>query len=204
MDGLVKEASTPHGQKRHADDNLESEQRLSKRFNLLNLEHNHNGRLYIPVRGNAPTATQVANPQNDSMQLDDTKDKVYIHNLAAELSDIESDEDTPLFLPDIEKKLSKIPQSVLTGMNPPNINTQMVLYNVPSSLSVPKEQDSVRKAILDSRARTMERQAKEQMAAQANGSSSDQLGNGIRRDANECDNANGKDADDDDDAMDIG
>ena len=37
MDGPGKKASISHGQKRHADDNLESEQRLSKRFNLLNL-----------------------------------------------------------------------------------------------------------------------------------------------------------------------
>lgn len=36
MDGVTA-ASIPHGQKRHADDSLESDQRLSKRFNLLNL-----------------------------------------------------------------------------------------------------------------------------------------------------------------------
>ncbi|KAL8940252.1 MAG: hypothetical protein Q9216_002906 [Gyalolechia sp. 2 TL-2023] len=202
MDGPVTEASTTHGQKRHADDNLERDQRLSKRFNLLNLEND--GRLYIPVKGNAPTTVHVANVQHDSMQLDDTKDKVYIHNLAAELSDIESDEDTPLFLPDIEKKLSKIPQSVLTGMNPPNINTQMILYNVPSSLSLPKEQDSVRQAILDSRARTMEKQAQEQKAPQANELSNGQLGNGIKRDAREGDNVTEENTDADDDAMDIG
>ena len=29
--------STPHGQKRHADDNLDNEQRLAKRFNSLNI-----------------------------------------------------------------------------------------------------------------------------------------------------------------------
>lgn len=138
------------------------------------------------------------------MQLDDSKDKVYIHNLAAELSDIESDEDTPLFLPDIEKKLSKIPRSVLMGTNPPNINTQMVLYNVPSSLSIPKEQDSVRKAILDSRVRTMEKQAKEQKAIQDNKLLNEQPRNGMSHDANEDNNANQEDADADGDAMDIG
>lgn len=31
------EASVHHGKKRHADDDLAHEQRLSKRFNLLNL-----------------------------------------------------------------------------------------------------------------------------------------------------------------------
>ena len=35
---------------------------------------------------------------------------------------------------------------------------QMVLYNVPSSLTVPEEQDSVRRAILETRARARQRQ----------------------------------------------
>lgn len=33
----IERASVPHGQKRHAEDNLEDEQRFTKRFNLLNL-----------------------------------------------------------------------------------------------------------------------------------------------------------------------
>ena len=37
MDNGVNGAFTTHGHKRHADDNLEGEQRLAKRFNLLNL-----------------------------------------------------------------------------------------------------------------------------------------------------------------------
>ncbi|KAL8957310.1 MAG: hypothetical protein Q9183_006096, partial [Haloplaca sp. 2 TL-2023] len=125
-----------------------------------------NGKFYMPVQSNGSARSPQ---QNDSMQLDDTKDKVYIHNLAAELLEIESDEDKPLFLPDIEKKLSKIPRSVLIGRNPPTMNTQMVLYNVPSSLSVPKEHDNVRRAIIDSRARSMEKQVHEQQAAQEKG-----------------------------------
>lgn len=31
------EVSSPHGVKRHGDDSLDSEQRLAKRFNLLNI-----------------------------------------------------------------------------------------------------------------------------------------------------------------------
>ncbi|KAL8703635.1 MAG: hypothetical protein Q9201_003173 [Fulgogasparrea decipioides] len=193
MDGPVEEASLPHGRKRHADDNLESEQRLSKRFNLLNLEHN--GKLYIPVQANAPTK---APDLNESMQLDDTKDKVYIHNLAAELSDIESDEETPLFLPDIEKKLSKIPRSVLTGRNPPVMNNQMILYNVPSSLSVPKEQDNVRRAIMDSRARSREK------VAQESGSWNIHLSNRIGHAENKNGITSTEDMNVDDNAMDLG
>ena len=33
----IERASVPHGQKRHAEDSLEDEQRFTKRFDLLNL-----------------------------------------------------------------------------------------------------------------------------------------------------------------------
>ncbi|KAL9602158.1 MAG: hypothetical protein Q9219_002022 [cf. Caloplaca sp. 3 TL-2023] len=199
--GSLSRTSNLHGQKRQANDNLESEQRLSKRLNLLNLAQD--GIFYIPKHGNASTTTPVTDARDDSMQLDDTKDKVYIHNLAAEISDIESDEETPLFLPDIEKKLSKIPRSVLTGTNPPNINTQMVLYNVPASLSFPKEHDGVRRAILDSRARAREKQTQEQQAAQ-NELSAEHLRDGIGHGIEGNDIANEEDLDLDENAMDVG
>ena len=92
------------------------------------------------------------------MLVDDTKDRVYIHNLDDELSDIESEDEKLVFLPDIEKKLGKIPKSVLLGESHPSATNQMVLYNVPTSLSIPKEQDIVRKAIIESRARAREKQ----------------------------------------------
>lgn len=92
------------------------------------------------------------------MQVDDTKDKVYIHNLDQELSDIESDEEKLVFLPDIERKLGRIPKSVLTTRSQPVTSNEMVLYNVPCSLSVPKSQDIVRKAIIETRARAREKQ----------------------------------------------
>ena len=37
MEGPPEEASVHHGKKRHGDDDLAHEQRLVKRFNLLNL-----------------------------------------------------------------------------------------------------------------------------------------------------------------------
>lgn len=89
------------------------------------------------------------------MDIEDTPHRVYISDLAAELSDISSDEENPIFLPDIEKHLSKIPAHVLRGPEQPRSNehNQMVLYNVPASLSVPEEQDGVRKAIVEARQR---------------------------------------------------
>ena len=93
------------------------------------------------------------------MQIDDTKDKIYIYNLDEELRDTQSDEEKLVFLPDIEKQFTKIPKSVLMAHNPPVTGSEMVLYNVPSSLSIPKEEDSVRRAIIETRARAREKQA---------------------------------------------
>ncbi|KAF2846834.1 hypothetical protein T440DRAFT_501538 [Plenodomus tracheiphilus IPT5] len=178
--------NAPHGRKRAADSSLEHEQRLSKRFDLLNLD-NSTTRLYIPVPGStdanlprapsAPVPTPdplafVSKPKrtrkprappssapSDTMEVEDTPHRVYIHSLDAELSDIESDEDTPIFLSDIEKHLSKIPKHVLVGPEPkPTEHNQVVLYNVPESLSVERERDSVRKAIVEARERIRERQ----------------------------------------------
>ncbi|KAJ4345490.1 uncharacterized protein N0V89_011622 [Didymosphaeria variabile] len=194
-----------HGKKRAADNQLESEQRLSKRFDLLNLGMLHalhlspasfadrspeNGtRLYLPVAGSSvsavtpdqrakqpaktvpiPPAPETVKkrkarpprppPPDDCMQVEDTPHRVYIADLDAELSDIESDEDNPVFLQDIEKHLAKIPKHVLMGPEPkPTKDNQLVLYNVPSSLTVPEANDSVRKAIVEARGRIRERQA---------------------------------------------
>lgn len=171
-----------HGVKRHADNALETEQRLSKRLDLLNLDNGT--RLYMPVSGSLDAAPPAAVPPprpvvsaidtnakkksdkrprprpSDDMEVEDTPNRVYINDLAAELSDVESDEENPIFLSDIEKHLLKIPQFILTGPDPkPREDNQLILYNVPSSLTVPEEEDSVRKAIVEARARLREKQA---------------------------------------------
>ena len=94
----------------------------------------------------------------ESMQVDNTKDRVFIHNLDDEISEAESEEEKLVFLPDIEKKLGKLPKSVLLSESHPSTATAMVLYSVPTSLSIPEGQDKVRKAIIESRARAMEKQ----------------------------------------------
>lgn len=152
--------------KRKAD--TQDNERLSKRLALLNLERNGE-KLYVPVEEpqvQLPTTTfskpkppAQAHPQldDDVMQLDDTKHKVYIYDLDAELSDSESSDDGKLvFLPDIEKHLreSRIPPSILANSEGELAGcNELVLYNVPSSLTIPEEQDSVRKAIIETRAR---------------------------------------------------
>lgn len=96
------------------------------------------------------------------MQVDDTRDRVYIHNLDDELADIESDEEKLIFLPDIEKRFSKIPQHVLTGRRDDDHEGQeLVLYSVPKSLTADEDHDAVRKAILETRHRAREKAVEE-------------------------------------------
>jgi hypothetical protein len=96
------------------------------------------------------------------MPIDETKDRIVIHDLAAEIAEIEAAEPTTIFLPDIDRKVSAIPQTLLQNQSGNTNNTQIVLYEVPSSISVPKEADAVRKAIIAARARAREKQAQEQ------------------------------------------
>ncbi|KAI1772610.1 hypothetical protein F4818DRAFT_133644 [Hypoxylon cercidicola] len=143
-------------------------ERLSKRLSLLNLEKNGQ-KLYVPVESPKLRPTESAAltkiPENDVMQLDDSKHKVYIYDLDAELSSDESDADSNrlVFLSDIEKHLkqNRIPPSLLANKDGELAGMQMVLYSEPTSLTVPKEQDSVRKAIIEARQRVREKQKEE-------------------------------------------
>ena len=92
------------------------------------------------------------------MQLDDSRDRIFIHNLDDEIEDTESDEGRIVFLPDIEKRFTNIPKSLLGSHNPSQSRNELVLYTVPESLSIPREQDNVRKAIIESRQRALEKQ----------------------------------------------
>ncbi|KAI1657602.1 hypothetical protein F4813DRAFT_69810 [Daldinia decipiens] len=147
-------------------------ERLSKRLSLLNLEQNGQ-KLYVPVESpklrpaECTSLTQI--PENDSMQLDDSKHKVYIYNLDDELSDTESESDGRLvFIPDIEKHLmqNRIPPLVLANNDGEIAGMQLVLYREPASLTIPEEQDSVRRAIIEARQRARDKQ-KEELEQQA-------------------------------------
>lgn len=106
-----------------------------------------------------PAAAAAA--ADDTMQVDDTKHKVYIYNLEDELSSESEPEDGAdsklVFLHDLEKHMraNRIPPHVLADPRADDdaAGRELVLYTVPKSLSVPQEQDSVRKAILEARAR---------------------------------------------------
>ncbi|KAJ9149735.1 hypothetical protein NKR19_g5508 [Coniochaeta hoffmannii] len=188
-----------HTRKRKADSQPDSNERLSKRLSLLNLEQNGH-RLYVPVevaqRTDASSSTYASTPQlaptipasasspsspsqlppqpssldDEPMHLDSTKHKVYIYSLDDELADEPPEssaaDERVVFLPDIERHLraNRIPPSLLLRDRPDLDDLaakQLVLYHVPSSISVPEEQDSVRKAIIEARQRVRERQEAE-------------------------------------------
>ena len=94
------------------------------------------------------------------MHVDETKDRVVIHDLEAEIAEIERHEPRALLLPDIDKKFSCIPPMLLEITTSREVKN-LVLYQVPASLSVPQEHDAVRKAIIESRRRARTEQAVE-------------------------------------------
>ncbi|KPM37358.1 hypothetical protein AK830_g9197 [Neonectria ditissima] len=145
-------------------------ERLSKRLSLLNLEQGGN-KLYVPVETpsssitnpntSASSSSRSAPILDDTMQLDNSKHKVYIYNIDDELSsDSESDDCKLVFLPDIEKHLraTRIPPSILAKKDADSEGMEVVLYSDPKSITVPEDKDSVRKAIVESRRRMREQQ----------------------------------------------
>ncbi|CDM36178.1 hypothetical protein DTO013E5_8997 [Penicillium roqueforti] len=166
-----------HGKKRPAEADPDGAQPLTKRFGHLRIENN------VPISARAKPKGHIQHIQpiqphidqydqhnqhnqrnqdlsssNDAMILDDTKHTTYIHNLDQEL--MEADSPGLVFSPFAEKVLS-VPQSVLSDSKPSG--KELVLYTEPSSLTVPKEKDNVRKAILESRARARENKVTEDL-----------------------------------------
>lgn len=149
---------------------------------------------------------------NDYMPIDETRHRVYIHDLDAEIAQIEADENQEqrkLFLPEIEKKLTRVPdrvlQSTVTGgsVQPPNnvnTNTQLVLYRDPTSISVPAEEDAVRRSIIEARRRLRERQEQERKEREKMGT----LASTVVNEDPAMTGGNYKGNSDDPDAMDIG
>ncbi|KAK5992760.1 hypothetical protein PT974_06176 [Cladobotryum mycophilum] len=168
------EPAIPQRRKRKAEVQDGERERLSKRLSLLNIEQN-GPKLYVPVEAPPPpsanatsshaTTSQSSRPNSDEpMQLDDSKHKVYIYNIDDELSsDSECEEGKLVFLPDIEKHLkqNRIPRHILANEDGELAGMQLILYNDPKSLSVPEEQDGVRKAIIEARQRVREKQRQE-------------------------------------------
>lgn len=186
-------STTKRGVKRVADESNDDALRFTKRFNLLSLGEstrrqchpsheslltpptadpraNGNSNYYIPVTPSPSNDAQIPSHgglvqhEDDSMSVDDTRHRVYVQNLDAELAEIEANEpdERLIFLPDIEKHFSRIPEHILS--NPQDAARQqqeLVLYSVPKSLTLDGSQDSVRKAILEARQRARDKAAEE-------------------------------------------
>ncbi|KIV86027.1 hypothetical protein PV11_01669 [Exophiala sideris] len=188
-----KHRSSLVGIKRKAEDELESQSNISSQFKKLRLNHaapqpqpSPSGVMYRPLVANTdirpappsfedhdydaiPSHEPQTLPDSEFMTVDDTPHRVIINNLDAEIAQIEADEAaaaSTVFLPDVDKKVSSIPQRLLQNRQaasiPENTNTALVLYRDPASISIPEEGDAVRLAIIAARARAREKQAEEQ------------------------------------------
>lgn len=102
------------------------------------------------------------------MDVDSTRDRVYIADLDAELASSSEDDEKLIFLPDIEKRFNRLPNHVFDSPRPaePTGPQELVLYSDPRSLSVEEERDSVRKAVVEARQRAREKAAVESKARQ--------------------------------------
>lgn len=157
-------ANPSTGKKRPPNsDDLLTEQPLSKRLALLSLQLESNA-----DRKHRKRATAPPRPVDDErMEVDnDNASVVYVHDIDEELgSDEDDDKKGLVFLPDIEKKLTRVPYELARGggptPQPSRMSTALVLYTVPSSLTVSKEEDGVRRAIIEARARIRQKQADE-------------------------------------------
>lgn len=171
------------------DDDFIAEQPLSKKLAKLSLhkeEQSRNRRgtkthylFTIPqheAKHPTPGADQQLQKRQNQVTLDsermevdnDSSHVVFIHDIDEELGNDDGDENNKkglIFVPDIEKRLTRIPYALASEgsskISAPSFETSqaLVLYTVPSSLSVSREQDNVRRAIIEARARIRQKQA---------------------------------------------
>ncbi|KAL3455548.1 hypothetical protein BJX64DRAFT_281999 [Aspergillus heterothallicus] len=144
-----------HAIKRPAEGELD-DQPLAKKFGRLRI-----GPLAMvrsPARREEqPRPNPKLNGFEDAMMLDDTKHTVYIHDLERELEETEILPDGLTILPGLSDRLSM--SNMLVANTKPHCN-EVVLYREPESLSVPKENDQVRRALIETRERARRGQSR--------------------------------------------
>jgi hypothetical protein len=172
-----------------------------------------NSNYYIPVTPPPPSNGAPIPPhdglaatvEDDAMHVDDTRHRVYVQNLDAEIAEIEANEpqERLIFLPDIEKHFSRIPEHLLSSPQDAFSAAQrqeLVLYSVPRSLTVDEGNDSVRKAILDARQRARDKAVEEARQEEMERQYAQDEGDAVETAHGY---GSGYDADEDPDAMDI-
>ncbi|KAK2735760.1 hypothetical protein FQN57_001140 [Myotisia sp. PD_48] len=138
-----------NAKKRPAEEALEGERRrLERKFDRLQLDgpsirDEHAGSV------SAEGTPQPLNGDDNGMQVDDTKTRVYITNLNAEIAEIEKEEATRHavdLMPDVEKRMMAIPKSVLShkSADSERRNNEMVLYRPFSFTVYPKEENAAK------------------------------------------------------------
>ncbi|KAL4953114.1 hypothetical protein BDW69DRAFT_166163 [Aspergillus filifer] len=103
---------------------------------------------------------------NDPMMLEDTKSTVYIHDLERELAESEALDQPLTILPGLEEKLSMT--EMLVANHKQRQCSELVLYREPESLSIPKDKDQVRRALMETRERARLAQQGVQCGVQQN------------------------------------
>ncbi|KOS19167.1 hypothetical protein ESCO_000313 [Escovopsis weberi] len=213
-------------------------ERLSKRLSLLKLEQQQQQPSSNP--GPAPGAsTSFAQPaaadpaapahppdeSDESMQLDDSRHRIYIYSIDDELSsDSEPEDGRLVFHPDFRKHLrpsigggggsgrsssSSIPRRIVANDDGELAGMQLVLYREPKALSVPEEHDGVRKMVKEARQRLRDRQKMERLgialptAAAVTAAAAADTDTDVEVHDDNGNDDNDGDGDDDDDAMEL-
>ncbi|KAJ6120241.1 hypothetical protein N7523_004521 [Penicillium sp. IBT 18751x] len=133
--------------KRPAEGDPDGAQPLTKRFGSLQIDNDAFSGARA-IRDGSPYRHSPS--QHDVMLLDDTKHTTYIHSLDQELAEPDPPNEGLVISP-LATSMMSMPRSIL--FNSSSNGKEMVLYSEPSSLTVPRDKDTVRKAILESRAR---------------------------------------------------
>ncbi|KAL4780038.1 hypothetical protein BJX76DRAFT_351297 [Aspergillus varians] len=137
-----------HGRKRPAEGELD-DQPLAKKFGRLQIGTLAINRFPVSREGQAQCVPKRYG-SNDTMMLDDTDTTVYIHDLEQELAESDAFDPAITILPGLEDRLSMTKMLVAETKHP---CTDIVLYREPESLTVPKDKDQVRWALMETRER---------------------------------------------------
>lgn len=141
-----------HGTKRQAESDPDGDQPLAKKFGRLHIDPVTTSHAPGEANENLDSAPRPSpSTLTDMMMLDDTKHTVYIHDLEREIAEAELPSDPITFLPEVGESLRAIPKFIIADTTP--VCNELVLYREPTSLTVPKERDSVCKALVETRER---------------------------------------------------
>lgn len=155
---------------------------ITSKTDIIFVDQNRGSRFNVPVtkynshksspfqlgpcaetRNTIPSSPPPSN--SDGMEIEETPNRIYISDLDAEIASLDPSSPThPIFLPDIEKHLLGLPSSILKpSAEEENLRRekektmQLVIYGLPTSISIPEDKDNVRRAIEEARKRVRDR-----------------------------------------------